>query len=294
MMRDVSRSELGAFLSSRRRRLQPTDVGLAGGTRRRADGLRREEVAQLAAISVDYYARLEQGRSAAPSPPVLELLARTLQLTADERHHLFTLAGAALPPRLAMTSEVARGTVHLVQHLSDVPVLVIDAKYDVLAWNRLAASLFHDFSQWAPPTRNFIWRVFCDPSTRALYIDDDAQWFARTAVADLRSAAGRYPHDEGIAALVADLTARSPEFVELWNENEVEQQRSTAKRLHHRSVGSLELELEVLSIPDRDQRVLIYTASPGSRSHEALRLLAVVGTQDVVTDAARVDGGSWP
>lgn len=274
----MTKSELGAFLMSRRRRLQPADVGIDAGLRRRTAGLRREEVARLTAISVDYYSRLEQGRSIQPSPSVLEQLARTLRLTTDEREHLFNLAGVAMPPPKAVSSEVARGTVHLLERLTDVPALVIDAKYDVLAWNDMARALFHDFSEWERPTRNFIWRVFCDAEIRDLYVDDDAEEFAQTAVADLRAAAARYPTDPGIAALVTELSARSPEFVAIWETTEVQRRRSTAKRLHHREVGLLELELEVLAVPERDQRVLIYTASPGSPSFASLQLLAASGS----------------
>jgi transcriptional regulator with XRE-family HTH domain len=275
----MDRAQLADFLRGRRARIRPADLGLATGTRRRTPGLRREEVARLAGISVDYYTRLEQSRGPRPSRQVLTALARALRLADDERDHLFHLAGEVPGPAAGPSPDVPVGILHLLDQLPDAPAFVIDAKYDMLAWNLLAVALLGDFSQFPPGDRNLVWQVFCGTGGAGIYTDAEVDEFGDQCVADLRAAAARYPADPGIRALLARLRAHSPEFVRRWEQHRVCVRRSSTKQLKHPVVGELELEYQILDIPDRGQRLVVYTAAPGSRSIEALRLLAVVGTQ---------------
>jgi transcriptional regulator with XRE-family HTH domain len=281
MLDSVDREELADFLRSRRERLRPADVGLAAGQRRRTPGLRREEVAALASISVDYYTRLEQGRGPQPSRAVLIGLARALRLSDDEWTHLFYLVGEHVAPSTRLTPEVRPGILHLLDRMDDTPALVIDAKYQVLAWNQLAAALITDFSALPPLERNLIRRRFLGDPASCRFDADETLQFGREVVADLRAAAARYPDDPEIRDLIEDCVAHSPEFAALWAEHEVATQHTLCKTLNHPVVGTLELLCEMLVVPDRDQRVLLYTAEPGSHSHQAMQLLKVIGTQDM-------------
>jgi transcriptional regulator with XRE-family HTH domain len=277
------RAELAAFLRRRRARVQPADVGLEAGQRRRTPGLRRQEVAQLAGMSVDYYIRLEQGRGPRPSRQMIAAVGRALRLSRDEGAYLHHLVGEVPGPPPGPVRDVRPGVLHLLDRLDDTPAIVCDAKYDVLAWNSMAAALIGDFSALPPGERNVIWRFFTDPDARGRHDADGARRFARESVADLRAASARYPGDSGIRRLVGRLLAASTEFRDLWAEQDVQARRSAHKRLRHPVVGWLDLDCEALHDPDRDQWVVLYTAPPGSPSHEALRLLKVVGTQDLAT-----------
>jgi transcriptional regulator with XRE-family HTH domain len=279
----VDRAELAAFLRRRRARVQPADVGLEAGQRRRTPGLRRQEVAQLAGMSVDYYIRLEQGRGPRPSRQMLAAISRALRLSHDEGAYLHHLAGETPGPPPGPVRDVRPGVLHLLGRLDDTPAIVCDAKYDVLAWNPMAAALIGDFSALPPGERNVVWRFFTDPDVRGRHDADGARRFARESVADLRAASARYPGDSGVRRLVGRLQAASTEFRDLWAEQDVQVRRSARKRLRHPVVGWLDLDCEALHDPDRDQWVVLYTAPPGTPSHEALRLLKVVGTQDLAT-----------
>jgi transcriptional regulator with XRE-family HTH domain len=278
---ELNRAELAAFLRRCRARVQPSDVGLEPGRRRRIPGLRRQEVAQLAGMSVDYYIRLEQGRGPRPSRQMIAAIARALRLSDDERAYLHHLAGEAPDPPPGPRQDVRPGILHLLDRLDDTPALVCDAKYDVLAWNPMAAALIGDFSALPPGERNVIWRFFTDPNARDRHDADGARRFARESVADLRSAAARYPRDTGIRKLVDRLLAASTEFRRLWAQQDVHVRRSRRKRLRHPLVGWLDLDCEALHDPHQDQWIVLYTAAPGTPSHEALRLLKVVGTQSL-------------
>jgi transcriptional regulator with XRE-family HTH domain len=275
----VDRAQLADFLRGRRAGVQPADVGLSAGVRRRTPGLRREEVARLAGISVDYYTRLEQARGPRPSRQVLAALARALRLFDGERSHLYHLAGEVPGPPSGPSTDVAIGIQHLLDRLDDTPAFVMDVKYDVLAWNPMAAALLGDFSQLAPPERNIALQMFCGPRSIGSDAEPGVELFAEQCVADLRAAAARYPDDPGIRNLLARLRANSPDFERRWRAHRVCVHHEATKRLHHPVVGELELACEILDIADRGQRMVIYTAAPGSRSAESLRLLAVVGTQ---------------
>lgn len=275
----MDRQELGAFLRSRRARIRPADVGLRTGTRRRTPGLRREEIAQLAGMSVDYYIRLEQGRGPRPSRQILTALARALRLTDDERAHLFDLAGERPEPLSGPPQEVPAGILHLLERLDDTPAYVLDAKYDVLAWNDMAAALIIDFSALEP--RNPLRWLFLGPDPRLTDENGEYGTFAQLGVADLRTAFGRYPHDPGMTSLVDELSAGSERFRRLWDLHHVEVRRGSSKWMRHPVVGALEVHCDVLLVPERDQKVVLYTVQPGTPSHEALELLRVIGTQDL-------------
>ncbi|MBX6384463.1 MAG: helix-turn-helix domain-containing protein [Microbispora sp.] len=277
----MDRAELADFLRRRRARLTPADVGLPQGPRRRTPGLRREEVAQLAGMSTDHYTRLEQARGSRPSRQMLAAVARALRLTRDERDHLFHLAGEE-PPRDRPASEHVRpGLLLILDRLTDAPAQVVSERGDVLAQNAMAKALHGDASARPEAERNVIWRYFTDASARELYPAEDRDHAARAAVADLRAAVARRPDDARLAALVRRLRARSEEFSALWDAHEVAVRRSDVKRYLHPVVGLLELDCEVLLSPEHDQRLVVYTARPGSESHERLELLRVIGLQDL-------------
>lgn len=232
-------------------------------------------------MSTDYYTRLEQGRGPHPSRPVLTGLARALRLSDDERDHLFRLAGEQPAPPPGPPAEVRTGVLRMLARL-DVPGLVLDAKYDVLAWNPLAAALIGDFSALPPRERNLLRLRFLAGSRQEDRFGEAATAeFARETAADLRAAAGRYPADPSLAALVADLLAGSEEFARIWALHEVGTQQSMCQTVLHPTVGRIDVICEVLVIPERDQRVVLYTAEPGSTSDDAIRLLEVVGTQSL-------------
>nr|WP_103352195.1 helix-turn-helix transcriptional regulator [Amycolatopsis sp. CA-128772] len=261
----MDRMELGGFLRSRRARLQPADVGLEPGPRRQAPGLRRTEVALLAGISLDYYVRLEQGRGPHPSDQVLTALGRALRLTGDEHAYLLRLARPAPPPA---PRPVPGNVLRLLDRLGDVPAMVIDARYDLVAWNRMLAALIGDPAGWPPRQRNRLRRLFDTGDT----ITGNRLELARTCVADLR-ASGRYPADPAVRSLVDELLGESPEFARLWAEREVAVQRTLTKRTVHPVAGPLELDCEILAVPGHEYRLLVYTAAPGTPSAAGLRRL---------------------
>ncbi|MFI5475443.1 helix-turn-helix transcriptional regulator [Streptomyces cacaoi] len=277
----MDRRELAGFLRGRRERITPADVGLPAGSRRRTPGLRREEVAQLAFISTEYYTRLEQARAPHPSREVLAQIARALRLSDAERDHLHHLAGTPPGPPPGPSREVRQSIVDLLHRLPQAAAIVMSATYEVIAWNALAAALMEDFSALPRRDRNLVRRAFLEPwrgGTR-LYSVSDADEFARTAAQHLRGAAARYPGDPELTALIDELLAGSAEFAALWAAHDVAARPTLCKTFDHPLVGLVTVNCDVLDITDRDQRVVIYTAAPGSPSEEALRLLSVVGTQ---------------
>ncbi|MFF4620941.1 helix-turn-helix transcriptional regulator [Nonomuraea jabiensis] len=267
----MNRDELADFLRVRRARVTPAEVGLPGGERRRTPGLRRQEVAQLAGMSIDYYIRLEQGRGPHPSRQVLNALARALMLSQDERTHLLHLAGHAVEaPRIR--EDLPESLLHLIGFLEEVPAYVLDARYDIRAWNPLANVLMGGLDTVAPDDRNVIRWVFMSPDIAEYLSDEEKGRFARSSVADLRAAAGRYPDDRKIQALVAEMLALSPHFAELWARYEVEIRREQRKQVTHPLVGTIDAICQVMPVPDRDDlRLVLYTTEPGSPSHQALR-----------------------
>ncbi|MFE2185698.1 helix-turn-helix transcriptional regulator [Streptomyces sp. NPDC059455] len=278
----MDRRELARFLRSRRERIAPADVGLPAGPRRRTPGLRREEVAQLAYISTEYYTRLEQARGPRPSREVLAGLTRALRLSDAERAHLHYLAAGAPPaPPSGPSREVRPSILDLLRRLPNAAALVLSAAYEVIAHNDLAAALLEDFSALPRRERNFLRRTFLDSRVgeRQWYSRSGMDTFGRTAARHLRAAAARYPNDPEVATLVNDLLTGSAEFARLWAAYEMSVGPAPHKTFRHPLIGPITLNCDVLDIADRDQRVVIYTADPGSPAEEALRLLSVIGTQ---------------
>ena len=270
----LNRAELAAFLRTRRSRLTPRDAGLPGGQRRRTPGLRRQEVAELAGLSVDYYIRLEQGRGPRPSRQVLAALARALLLTTDEREYLFRVGGEEPSPVPGPSRDVPASIRYLLDALTDTPAYVISAKFDVLAWNRLATYFVGDLTGFAEDDRNMIRWMFARPAGDSYWDDEHAVAFTRSMVADLRAAYARYPGDRSIDALVTELLALSRRFAAMWAEHDVATRRPMVKRVDHPLAGPLEFECQVLHIQDTDQRLIAYVAAPGSPTQEAFRRLA--------------------
>jgi len=280
----MDRPALAAALKSYRARLSPTDLGLPAGTRRRVPGLRREEVALQAGISVDYLVRLEQGRGPTPSEQVLTALARALRLSDDERDHLFHVAGSAPPRPGHIVSTPRASTLRLLDRITDLPAVLIDAKGDVLAWNELATALLGDFSSWPAGQRNVAWQRFLGEGGRVASDPDEDEQTAVETVASLRYVAARFPDDPGLVRLVAELRAGSQLFAQLWEEGPIAERRSSRKTVHHPHLGRIELDCDALLLPDVDQRLIVYSAAAGTPEADTLALLRVVGLQDM--DAA--------
>jgi hypothetical protein len=277
----MDRGELATFLRGRRERITPADVGLPVGRRRRTPGLRREEVAQLAYISTEYYTRLEQARGPHPSREVLGGLTRALRLSDAERGYLHELAGVppGLPP--GPPREVRPSVQLMLDRLPQAAAFVTSATLEVIAWNGLAAALMEDWSALPRRERNLARRAFLGSQVpgKRLYGASDADGFAHSATARLRVAAARYPGDPEVTALVEELVAGSPEFAELWSSGDVQVARTLRKSFQHPLVGPVTVNCDALDLTDQDQQVVVYTADPGSPSEEALRLLSVIGTQ---------------
>ncbi|WP_189963225.1 helix-turn-helix transcriptional regulator [Streptomyces violascens] len=272
----MNRAELADFLRRARTRLAPSDVGLAGGPRRRTPGLRREEVAQLAGMSADYYTRLEQRRGSHPSRQMLTALARALRLDDAERDHLFHLADEE-PPRPGVSSgHVRPGLLMILDRLHDLPASVYSDWGEVLAQNTMSVALTGDYTG-----TNVIRRWFTDPATRLITPPDHREMHSRAHVAGLRAIAAARPDDPGPAALVAELRAGSAEFEELWRAHDVVVRRPSPKRFLHPVVGTLDLDCEVLVGDGHDQQLIVHSARPGTQTCERLELLRVIGLQDL-------------
>ena len=271
-----ARNEIREFLTSRRARLKAADVGLPDYGARRVQGLRREEVAVLAGVSLPYYTRLERGDVAGVSDSVLDALARALRLDEAERAHLFDLARAvqplAPPPRRRTSKHLIRPAVlQILDAIAGVPAILTNDRQDLLAANDLARALFADVLD-GPEHANSARFIFLDPRARDLYPDWSS--VARDFVGALRSAAGRNPDDRALSDLVGELSTRNEDFRQLWARHDVRYHVSGVKRLHHPDVGEMELRYEGLEVVhDSGLTIYVYTAEPGTRSAEALGLL---------------------
>jgi transcriptional regulator with XRE-family HTH domain len=272
-------SALGTVLRTWRDRIDPAALGMARNSPRRAPGLRREELALLAGISIDYVVRLEQGRARTPSAPVCASLARALQLTDAEQAHLFQLAGhaddVARVPRMIPAS-VRR----IVDQLDTHPVGVYDAMWTLLSWNPLWAALFGDPSELNDRDRNTLWRHFTGGTTRVRQTPEESRAFESSTVADLRATTGRYPHDPDLASLVRDLRGIDA-FEALWSRQLVTDHLQSHKTVQHPDVGELDIDCDVLTAQRSDLRVVVFTPHAGSDARSKLDLLAAVGTQTV-------------
>jgi transcriptional regulator with XRE-family HTH domain len=273
--------ELAAVLRVWRERLTPQMAGLPANTVRRTRGLRREELAVLAGVSVDYIVRLEQGRASAPSAQVCAALARALQLDDPEQEHLFHLSGHA-----TSTGRISRlvpaSIRRLVDRTGDRPVAVFDAMWSLLLWNPVWAALMGDPSRLRESERNVLWLHFAGLSACHIRKSSNTEAFDASMVADLRRSAGRYPDDLQLHQLVARLNEESEPFRALWQRHEIAEHGPTVKSIAHPDVGRLDLDCDILSTQRGDLRIVMYTAEPGSESESKLALLATIGIQHMM------------
>jgi transcriptional regulator with XRE-family HTH domain len=280
----LDRAGLAAFLRHRRESLQPEDVGLPRGQRRRTSGLRREEVASLCHMSTDYYARLERERGPQPSEQMIASIAQGLHLSLDERDHLFRLAGHRAPARGADSDHVSPGLLRILDRLADTPAEIVTELGETLRQSPLGVALTGDTTRYTGPARSNGYRWFTDPAARQSYAHEDHPLLSRMYVSGLRGLVTlRGPGSR--AAYLADLLlARCEEFRSLWNDHEIGVRPDEGKRFVHPEVGALELNCQILLDPEQSHRLLVYTAVPGTESYEKLQLLAVIGTQVVRSD----------
>ena len=291
-------NEIRDFLTSRRARITPERAGLpAYGANRRVAGLRREEVALLAGVSIDYYVRLERGRASGASESVLEGIARALQLDEAERAHLFDLArGPAVAPagprapRRSASQQIRPSVRRILDSMTEAPAYIRNGRMDILAANQLGAALFTQvLTSPAQPANNARF-LFLDPAAHSFYPDWERQ--AQDVVAMLRTEAGRSPHDKALSNLIGELSTRSDHFRTWWAAHNVRFHRTGTKRFHHPAVGDLTLTYEALDLAaDTGLRISAYTAEPGTPSDDALKLLATwAATVDQAATAPASDG----
>jgi transcriptional regulator with XRE-family HTH domain len=278
----MHREELADFLRRRREAIRPADVGITDGPRRRTAGLRREEVAMLAGMSVDYVVRLEQGRSSQPSTQLLVALARALRLSDDERDHLFHLAGHRPPPADGVARLARAGLVRMLDLLGDTPALVLSDLGEVLAQNRASVLLMSDLTGFSGDRRYIVFRWFTEPAARAIGPAEEEEYYARQLVADLRAVAGRRAGDPAVTGLVERLRAASPHFRRLWAEHEVAVRRADRKTFLHPRVGRVLMDCETLVTPDQGQQLLVLTPAD-AEARERLELLRVLGSEEFPT-----------
>jgi transcriptional regulator with XRE-family HTH domain len=282
----MDRDALAGFLRRRREELRPAEVGLPDGPRRRTPGLRREEVAAIAAMSADYYTRLEQQRGPQPSEQMLASLARALRLTSGERDYLFRVAGHNPPDETSAATHVAPALLRVLDRLDDTPALILSSLGETLVQNRMAAALFGDKSGYTGLARSEIYRWFTNPAERLRYPEDDRMRQSRAQVATLRAAYGSMGPRSRAGELVRALVKESAEFAELWERHEVARRFADHKTLIHPELGPIELDCQALFTEDQSQALLVLTAPPRTEGYEKLRLLAVLG-QERFTGAAR-------
>ena len=279
----AAETEFGKAMRRWRDRVPPEAAGLPQGGQRRAPGLRREELAQLAGISVDYITRLEQGRAANPSAQVVEALARALRLPTEERAHLFRLAGLVPPGPETVPEYVPPSVQRMLDRLSGTPVAVYDATWTILLANQPYAALMGDPSGWRGVERNGVWRHFIGPGSRARHTPEGLRDFESTLVGDLRAATARYPQDPRLQRLVAHLRADSPRFAELWDAGAIGHHESARKTIDHPHLGPIHVDCDILTVEGSDLRVMVYTAAPGTEDADHLALLTVLGTQSLTS-----------
>ncbi|GAA0257611.1 helix-turn-helix transcriptional regulator [Cryptosporangium japonicum] len=273
----ADRAQLADFLRSRREALQPEDVGLPRGPRRRTGGLRREEVAALCGMSTDYYSRIEQQRGPNPSEQMLAAIARGLHLTLDERDHLFRIAGHTAPQRAVRTDHVNPGIMRILDRLDDTPALVFTHLGEALRQTRMAKALLGDQMKFTGMARATVYRWYTDPRSRLIYPEEDHPIHGRAFTARLRDAYLVEGKGSRSAALVEALLAESQEFAAVWSEHDISAGHPEFKRISHPELGVLEVQCQTLLDPDQSQSLLVFTATPGTESYEKLQLLSVIG-----------------
>ncbi|HEY2696103.1 MAG TPA: helix-turn-helix transcriptional regulator [Pseudonocardiaceae bacterium] len=280
----MDRAALAGFLRTRRAALRPEDLGLPPGVRRRAPGLRREEVASLAAMSTDYYTRLEQQRGPQPSEQMLTSLARALRLSNDERTYLFQVAGHNAPSTRSASAHVVPALLRVLDRLDDTPALIVNELAETLVQNPLATALFGDRSQFTGLARSEIYRWFTMPHERGIYPADDHDRQSRALIANLRAASASMGARSRAAELVRVLEKESAEFARLWARQEVAKRFADHKIVLHPQLGEIELDCQALHNDDHTQVLLVLTAAPRSEAAEKLQLLGVLGTERFPVD----------
>ncbi|MET7698801.1 helix-turn-helix transcriptional regulator [Streptomyces sp. NPDC005485] len=277
----MTATELGQALRRWRDRVSPDSAGLPAGGHRRAAGLRREELALLAGISVDYVTRLEQGRASNPSGQVVEALSRALRLSGDERRYLYGLAELVSPGPDVVPGYLTPSVQRLLDRLVDTPVGVSDAAMTLLVVNPMYAALMGDPSGLRGFELNGVWRNFTGRPTRVRHTPEEHRAFEVGMVAELRSTAARYPADRQLHRMIAELRTRSERFAELWDEGVVGRLEASRKSIEHPQVGLLTLDCDLLRVEGNDLHILVYSAEPGTEAAEKLALISVLGTQSL-------------
>lgn len=275
----IDRTGLAGFLRRRRELLQPEDVGLPRGQRRRTSGLRREEVAVLCHMSTDYYSRLERERGPQPSEQMIASIAQGLHLSLDERDHLFRLAGHNPPTRGVTSEHISPGLLRILDRLDDTPAEIVTELGETLRQTTLGVALTGNTTSYTGPARSIGYRWFTDTATRQLYAPQDHPFLTRMFAAGLRQIVTLRGPDSRAAEFARLLLAQSEEFRQVWDDHEVGIHPNDVKRFVHPEVGALELTCQSLLDPDQSHRLLVYTARPGTESHEKLQLLSVIGAQ---------------
>lgn len=278
----MDRVELGNVLKAARARISPDEVGFATGVRRRVAGLRREEVAQLAGVSVDYVVRLEQARGPQPSVQVLTALTSALRLEREERDQVFRLAGSAPPLTDRIETTIRPSIERLLQRLTDLPAVVLSAKGDVVALNSMAKALLGDLGQWPEGQRNVIWQQFLGTGAAHVAVTpEENEAAAQQSVGVLRTAVSRYPHDPSLRSLIEELLAGSEHFWSMWEERRSAVTRSTHKTVDHPALGRLVLDCDTLLLPDTDQSMIVYSAPANTSAASALDTLRATVAEQV-------------
>jgi transcriptional regulator with XRE-family HTH domain len=275
----MNKTELADFLRKRREALQPEDVGLHRGPRRRTIGLRREEVAELIGMSTDYYSRLERGDGPKPSDQMAAAIARGLRLSFADRDHLFLLIGHHTPMRSDRNDHVSPGLMRILDRLEDTPAQVMGGTGETLAQTPVARALFGEQTTFTGLARACVFRWFTHPSSRLVYLAEDHLFHGRYFTAQLRISVARQGPQSFAANVVDELLLVSDEFASLWSDHQVDLQHLEQKRFQHPEVGRMDLHCQILRDPDQSHTLLVFTATPGTASSENLRLLSVIGDQ---------------
>ncbi|MFI9488481.1 helix-turn-helix transcriptional regulator [Promicromonospora sp. NPDC052451] len=275
----IDRAGLAGFLRSRREALQPEDVGMPRGQRRRTSGLRREEVATLCNMSADYYSRLERERGPQPSLQMLASIAQGLHLSIDERDHLFRLAGHNPPARGSSSEHISPGLLRILDRLEDTPAEIVTELGETLRQTPMGVALTGDTTRFTGPARSNGYRWFTDPGARDLYAPEQHAFMTRMYAAGLRGLVTLRGPDSRAAYLADLLLGSSEEFRRVWDEHEIGIRPHEVKHFVHPEVGALELTCQRLVDPDQAHALMVYTAVPGSESYEKLQVLSVIGTQ---------------
>jgi transcriptional regulator with XRE-family HTH domain len=276
----MDQQPLARNLRAWRERVRPEAAGLPRTARRRTPGLRREEVAVLSGVSTEYIVRLEQGRAAHPSPQVLSAIARALRLSPDEAAHLFHLAGVTAPGEQLVPRHITPGVMRIVDRLADsTAVVVCTCAWETIYWNPLWAALLGDPASARGRERNFAWRHFTGLPTRLSHTPDALAEFEHDMVCDLRRTVDRYPGERDLAQMCRTLRQRHEHFARLWDSGDIARHRAVRKTVHHSLVGPVTVDCDVLTAPDSELHVVVFTAEPGSEDASRLDLLRVTGSQ---------------